>query len=55
MTAVSSSSVSTVSNVGACEPIAWKSVVVPSIGDAAAGSAVIMKKCSQPGVSEKPW
>ena len=30
------------------------SVSVPSIGDAAAGSTVIMKKCSQPSVCSKP-
>ena len=54
MTAVSSSSVSTVSKVGGCPASAWPSVSVPSIGDAAAGSAVITKKCSQPSVCSKP-
>ena len=30
------------------------SVVAPSIGDGAAGSAVIRKKCSQPSAAWKP-
>ena len=34
--------------------MAWPSVSVPSIGDSAAGSAVIMKKCSQPSACSKP-
>ena len=55
MTAVSSASVSTVSNVGAWPPMAAPSVSVPSIGEAAVGSTVIMKKCSQPSVCSKPW
>ena len=44
MTAVSSSSVATVSNVVGCCAIAAPMVSVPSIGDSAAGSAVITKK-----------
>ena len=54
MTAVSSSSVSTVSNVGGCRAIARPMVSVPSMGDSAAGSAVITKKCSQPSACSKP-
>ena len=54
MTAVSSSSVATVSNVGGCCARAWPSVSVPSIGEAAVGSAVITKKCSQPAASRNP-
>ena len=33
---------------------AWNSVVVPSIGDSAAGSAVMTKKCSHESVASKP-
>ena len=44
----------TVANSAGCPAIAWAIVSVPSIGEGAARSAVIMKKCSQPGVSEKP-
>ena len=54
MTAVSSSSVCTVSNVGGCWAIAEPSVSVPSTGEGAPGSAVITKKCSQPSVCSKP-
>ncbi len=48
MTAVSSSSTSTVSKVGACPASAWPNVSVPSIGDGAVGSAVATEECSQP-------
>ena len=51
---MSSSSVTTVSNVGACWAMAWPSVSVPSIGLAAVGSAVIMKKFSHASVLVKP-
>ena len=51
---MSSSSVATVSNVGAWPPIPWPSVSVPSIGDSAAGSTVIIQKCSQPSACSKP-
>ncbi len=51
---MSSSSVSTVSKVGGCAAIARPIVSAPSIGDSAAGSAVITKKCSQPSVWSKP-
>ena len=54
MTAVSSSSVSTVSNVGGCPANAWPIVSAPSIGDSAAGSTVITKKCSHESVWSKP-
>ena len=54
MTAVSSSSVGTVSKVGGWPASACPSVSVPSIGEAAAGSAVITTKCSQPSVCSKP-
>ena len=54
MTAVSSSSVCTVSKVGGWPAIARPIVSVPSIGESAAGSAVIMKKCSQPSACPNP-
>ena len=54
MTAVSSSSVATVSKVGGWPAMPWPRVSVPSIGDAAAGSTVITKKCSQPSVCANP-
>ncbi len=54
MTAVSSSSVCTVSNACGAEAIAWKIVSVPSMGEGAARSAGMMKKCSQPSVSVNP-
>ena len=54
MTAVSSSSVVTVSNVPGCSAVACPRVSVPSTGLSAFGSAVIMKKCSQPSVCSKP-
>ena len=43
MTAVSSSLTSTLSKVGGCRAMAWPRVSVPSIGESAAGSTVIMK------------
>ena len=54
MTAVSSSSVGTVSKVGGWPASAWPRVWVPSIGESAAGSAVITKKCSQAGAFSNP-
>ena len=47
MTAVSSSSVSTESNVGSIPPSAWPKVSTPSNGDSPSRAAVITKKCSQ--------
>ena len=46
MIAVSVASVTAGSKVGGLPASAWPRVSVPSIGDSAAGSAVIMKKCS---------
>ncbi len=51
---MSSSSVATVSNVGGCWAMAAPMVSVPSIGDAAAGSTVIMKNVSQSPACSKP-
>ena len=54
MTAVSSSSVATVSNSADCPPIACAIVSTPSIGDAPSSAAVITKKCSHPSACSKP-
>ena len=54
MTAVSSSSVSTVSNVASIPPSAWPNVWMPSNGDSPSSAAVITTKCSQPSVCWKP-
>ena len=51
MTAVSSSSVATVSKSAGWPPIACAIVSMPSIGDAPPRSAVMTKKCSQPSAS----
>ena len=51
---MSSSSVCTVSNACGAEAIAWKIVSVPSIGEGAAMSAGMMKKCSQLSAWVKP-
>ena len=54
MTAVSSSSVATDSNVGAIPPSACPKVCTPSNGDSPSSAAVITKKWSQPSASWKP-
>ncbi len=54
MTAVSSSSVSTVSKVASIPPSAWPKVCTPSNGDSPSRAAVITKKCSQPSACWKP-
>jgi hypothetical protein len=54
MTAVSSSLVGMVSNAAGCGAIASSSVCVPSMGDGAAGSAVMTRKCSQRLASPNP-
>ena len=54
MTAVSSSSVSTLSKVASMPPSAWPNVWMPSNGDSPSRAAVITKKCSQPSASWKP-
>ena len=54
MTAVSVAAVTTLSNVGGWSFSAEPIVSAPSIGDAAAGSAVIRKKCSQASVASNP-
>ena len=51
---MSSSSTSTLSKTGDWPFSACPSVSVPSMGDSAAGSAVMTKKCSQPSVCSKP-
>jgi hypothetical protein len=54
MTAPSVSWVCTDSNTGDWSFSACPRVSVPSTGDAAAGSAVTMKNCSQPSACSKP-
>ena len=54
MTAVSVAAVTTLSNVAAIPSRAAPIVSTPSIGDAAVGSAVIMKNCSQASVASNP-
>ena len=54
MTAVSSAPTSRVSKTGDWPLSAWPSVSVPSMGESAAGSAVITKKCSHASVCSKP-
>lgn len=51
---MSPASVATVSNCGDAPAIASPKVVAASIGDGAAGSAVIRKKFSQPEASRYP-